>query len=74
MQKEPRAVRCALLNGSTWSTEKKYMRRYRGTFDIFFGVKHRMRKEEIEEQFNKEAKQEWRFAGSGDRKQSGSSC
>ena len=38
------------------------MRRYRGTFDNFFGVEHRMRKEEMEEQLNKEAKQGWRFA------------
>ena len=50
-------------NGSAWSTEKKYMRRYKGTFDIFFAVEHRMRKEEMEEQFNKEAKQGWRLAG-----------
>ena len=26
------------------------------------GIEHRMRKEEMEEQFNKEAKQGWRFA------------
>ena len=38
------------------------MRRYKGTFDIFFGVAHRMRKEDMEEKFNKEAKQGWRFA------------
>ena len=30
------------------------MRRYEGTFDIFFGI--------VEEQFNKETKQGWRFA------------
>ena len=35
------------------------MRRYEGTFDIFFGIEHRMRREEMEEQFNKEAKQRW---------------
>ena len=35
--------------------------RYKGTFDIF-GIDHRMRKEEMEEQFNKEAKQGWRSA------------
>ena len=40
----------------------KSMRRYKGTFDIFFGIKHRMGKEEMEEQFNREAKQGWRFA------------
>ena len=36
--------------------------RYKGTFDIFLGIDHRMRKEEMEEPFNKEAKQGWRSA------------
>ena len=53
---EMRKSKCTLLNGSAWSTEKKYMRRYEGTFDIFFGIEHRLRKEEMEEQLNKEAK------------------
>ena len=30
--------------------------------DIFFWIEHRLRKEEMEEQFNKEAKEGWRFA------------
>ena len=47
MRKEEKRLRCALLNGSAWSTEKKYMIRYWGTFDIFFGMEHRMRKEEM---------------------------
>ena len=38
------------------------MRRYTGTFDIFFGIEHRMRREEMEEQFNKVPKQGWRSA------------
>ena len=38
------------------------MRRYKGTFDIFFGIEHRLRKDEMEEQLNKEAKEGWRFA------------
>ena len=59
MQKESRTARCTLLNGATWNTEKKYMSRYKGTFDIFIGVEYRMRKEEMEEQFNEEAKQRW---------------
>ena len=42
-------VRCTLLNWSVWNTERKYMRSYRGTFDIFFGIEHRMKKEEMEE-------------------------
>ena len=29
------------------------MRRYNGRYDILFGIEHRQRKEEIEEQFNK---------------------
>ena len=38
IQKPAKAVRCTLLNGSAWCTEKKYMRRYRGAFDIILGV------------------------------------
>ena len=37
------------------------MRRYKGTFDIFFEIEHRLRKEEMEEQLNEEAKEGWRF-------------
>ena len=51
-----------MLNGSAWNTEKKYMRRYKGTFDIFIGIEHRLRKEEMKEQLDKEAKEGWRFA------------
>ena len=49
MQKTPRTVRCILLTGSAWCTERKYVRRYTGTFDIFFRSGHRMRREEMEE-------------------------
>ena len=31
------------------------MRRYKGTFDVFFGIEHRLRKEEMEEQVKREA-------------------
>ena len=62
MQEPSKAVRCTLFNGSAWCTEKKYMRRYKGTFDIFVGIEHRMRKEDSEEQLNRETKQAWRFA------------
>ena len=48
MQKASQAMRCASR------TEKKDM--------IFFGIEHKMRKEQMEEQFNKETKQGWRFA------------
>ena len=50
---------CTFLNDSAWSTEKKYIRRYKGPFDIFFGVEHIMRKEEMEKQLNKKAKHCW---------------
>ena len=62
MRKEEKRLKCTLLNGSAWSTEKKYMRRFRGTFDIFLGIEHRLRKEEMEEQLNKDAKEGWKFA------------
>ena len=35
---------------------------------IFFGIEHRLRKEEMEEQFNKEVKERWRFAADAARK------
>ena len=41
---------------------EKHIRRHRGKCEIFFGIKHRLRKEEMEEHFNKEAKEGWRFA------------
>ena len=42
--KESNMIKCALLTGFAWSTENKY----KGTFDVFLGVDHRMRKEEME--------------------------
>ena len=62
MRKEAKRLRCTLLNGSAWSTERKHMRRYKGKCDIFFAIEHRLRKEEMEEQFNREAKEGWRLA------------
>ena len=62
MRKPANMMRCALLNGSACSTDRKCKKRYKGTFDIFFRIEHRMRKEEMEEQFNKEVKQGSRFA------------
>ena len=55
MRIEEKRLKCTLLSGSAWSTEKKYMRRYKGTFDIFFGIEHRLIKEEMWE--NKEVKE-----------------
>ena len=40
---------------------EKYVRRYRKC-DILFGIEPRLRKEGMEEQFNREAKEGWRFA------------
>ena len=31
------------------------------TLDVFFGIEHRLRKDEMEEQLNNEAKEGWRF-------------
>ena len=47
--------------------EEVHKKKYKGTFDIFFGIEHKMRKEETWEQFNKEAMQGWRFAADGAR-------
>ena len=55
MKKEAKLLRCTLLNGSAWSTERKHMRRYKGKCDIFFGIEHRLERKEIEEQFNRDA-------------------
>ena len=38
------------------------MRRYKGKCDVFFGIEDRSRKQEMEQQFNREAKEGWRFA------------
>ena len=38
-----------------------YMEWYNGTYDIFFGIENKLRREEMEETFNKEAKQGWRL-------------
>ena len=38
------------------------MRRYKGKCDMFIGIEHRLRTEEMEEQLNKEAQEGWRFA------------
>ena len=48
MRKEEENLRCALLNGSAWSTERKYVRRYKGTFDVLFGIEHRLRNSSTE--------------------------
>ena len=62
MRKDEKNLRCALLNGSVCSSEREYMRSCKGTFDVFFGIEHRLRKEEMEGQFNREAKEGWRSA------------
>ena len=67
MKKEAKLLRCTLLLGSAWSTKRKSTKRYKGKCDVFFGIEHRERKEEMVEQFNKEAKEGWRFAAGGAR-------
>ena len=61
MKKDAGKLRCTLLNGSAWEHREKDVRRYKGTFDIFFAMEHRLRKE-LEEQFNQEAQEGWRCA------------
>ena len=62
MKKEARVSRCTLLNGSALSTEKRYMKICTGRCDIFCGIEHRLTKEEMEKQFNREAKEGCRLA------------
>ena len=45
VKKEAKLLSYTLLNGSAWSTERKYMRRYTGKCDIFFRIEHRLRKD-----------------------------
>ena len=58
MRKEENMLKCTILNGSAWSTEKKCMRRCKGKCVIFFGMDHRLRKVEMEEQFNAKGRME----------------
>ena len=44
MKEEAKLLRCTLLNVSGWSTERRYMRRYNGKCDIFFGKELRGRR------------------------------
>ena len=53
MRKEEKRLKCTLLNGSAWSTEKKCMRRYEAKCDIFFEIEHRLRKEKMEDSSTK---------------------
>ena len=51
-----------MLDGSAWSTARKYMRRCKGNCDIFFGIEDRLRKEEIGGTVQQRG-QAWIFAG-----------
>ena len=62
-----KTTNCVLLNGPTSSTDEKYMDRCSNTCDIFFGIEHRMRKETMEDIFNKDAGQGWRYAADAKR-------
>ena len=57
MKKEGKLLRGTFLNGSAWSTER-IQRKMRHVL----GVEHRLRKEEMEEQFDREAKEGCRLA------------
>ena len=57
-----KSIEMCLLNGAAWRTEKQYVDRYKGTYDIIFGIEHRMGKDDMKGKFNKEAKQGWRPA------------
>ena len=50
------------------------MKRCKGTFGIFFRFEHRLRKEEMEEQFNNDARQGWRCAADAARIPDEKSC
>ena len=63
IKKEAKRLRCTLLNGSAWSTERKHMRRNRCECDILFGMEHRLRKEEMGSQCNKEAEGKMKVCG-----------
>ena len=62
-----KTTNCVLLNGPTSSTDEKYMDRCSNTCDIFLGIEHRMRKETMEDIFNKDAGQGWRYAADAKR-------
>ena len=47
-----------LLNGPTSSTDENYMDRCSCSYALFFGIGHRMRKEKMEDTFNKDAGQQ----------------
>ena len=64
--KKVRVSRCTLLKGSTWSSEKKVLGKTKESATSFF-VEHRLRKEDIEEQFDREAKEGWRLAANAAR-------
>ena len=55
-----------MRKGKTVEVHAKWFSVDKGKCDIFFGIEHRLRKEEMEEQFNKEAKEEWRIAADAD--------
>ena len=54
------------------------MERWKVTYEIFFGIEHRMRNEETEETFNLESKEGWTFAADAaritDENASGEDC
>ena len=53
MKKETRRLRCTLLSGSAWSAGEDT----KESAISFFGIEHRLRKEEMEEQFQQRSQQ-----------------
>ena len=49
-----------MFQGISFRTQKAYIEQYRENIDVFFGIEHRMKRKEMEEQFNEESKQGWR--------------
>ena len=54
MRKPAKMMRCALLIGSAWSTEKEVHEVVQRHIRHLLWIEHRLRKEEMEEQLNKE--------------------
>ena len=52
-RRNQRSVNCALLIGSSFSTEKAHINLHIEDFDVFFGDQRRMKGEEAEQQFKK---------------------
>ena len=57
------------VSASNCALRGSNMRRYKGTIDIFFGIEHRMRREDMEEEFNNKYRQTWMPCGKDHRRE-----